>query len=69
MPKIIDERVLKGKQNRDNAIRKHFEKRWSQGYRYDVIEEEIILKFGVSVSLINKIMKNTDNDANANKDK
>lgn len=57
MPKITDARVLLGKQNRNNDIRKYFEKRWGDGLRYEVIEEEIILKWGVSPSTINKIMK------------
>lgn len=57
MPKITDERVLIGKQNRNNDIREYFSKRWGAGLRYEVIEEEIILKWGVSPSTINKIMK------------
>ena len=61
MPKIKDERVLQGKKNRDNEIRKHFEKRWKDGLRYEVIENEVILKFGVSASAITKIMKECDN--------
>ena len=57
MPKIIDERVLKGKKNRDENIANEFNKLWDSGLRYEIIEEKIILKYGVSVSAINKIMK------------
>ena len=57
MPRVTDERVLRGKINRNNDIRKYFEKRFNEGLRYDVIEEEIILKWGVSNSTINKIIK------------
>ena len=60
MPKIKDERVLQGKKNRDEEIRKYFESKWDKGLRYEVIELEIILKYGVSVSMINKIMKATE---------
>ncbi|HEY5508422.1 MAG TPA: hypothetical protein VIK29_07120 [Paludibacter sp.] len=64
MPKIKDERVLKGKKNRDEEIRKYFESKWDKGLRYEVIELEIILKYGVSVSMINKIMKATEKQTN-----
>lgn len=57
MPRIKDKRLLKGKLNRDKAIRDYFEKRWADGMRYDIIEEEIVLRWGVSVSLITRIMK------------
>lgn len=60
MPKIKDERVLQGKKNRDNEIRKYFEKRWNDGLRYEVIETEVILKWGVSVSVVTRIMKGYD---------
>lgn len=55
--KIKDDRVRLGKQNRNNAIRKYFEKRYNDGFRYDVIEEEIILKWGLSASTIYMILK------------
>jgi hypothetical protein len=64
MPKIKDERVLQGKKNRDEEIRKYFESKWDKGLRYEVIELEIILKYGVSVSMINKIMKATEKQTN-----
>lgn len=55
--KIKDDRVRLGKQNRNNAIRKYFEKRYNDGLRYEVIEEEIILKWGLSASTIYMILK------------
>jgi len=55
--KIKDDRVRLGKQNRNNAIRKYFEKRYNDGFRYDVIEEELILKWGLSASTIYMILK------------
>lgn len=57
MPKITDKRIMIGKRNRNAEIRKYFEKRWGEGVRYEVIEEEVILKWGVSGSTIEKIMK------------
>lgn len=66
MPRIKDERLRKGKRNRDIAIRRHFEKRWSEGMRYDVIEEEIILKWGISESAITKIMKDCNDETKEN---
>lgn len=57
MPKKIkDDRIRQGKQNRNNEIRKYFEKRYNEGYRYEVIEEEIILKWGLGSSTINMII-------------
>jgi len=64
MPKIIDERVLKGKKNRDENIANEFNKLWDSGLRYEIIEEKIILKYGVSVSAINKIMKAANKQTN-----
>jgi hypothetical protein len=64
MPKIIDERVLQGKRNRDENIRNEFNKLWDTGLRYEIIEEKIILKYGVSVSAINKIMKAANKQTN-----
>ena len=61
MPKIKDERILQGKKNRDNEIRKYFEKRWKEGLRYEIIEDEVILKWGISPSAITRIMKECDN--------
>ena len=61
MPRIKDNRVIEGKKNRNNKIRKYFEKRWNEGFRYEVIEEEVIKEFGVSVSTITRILKQ-DND-------
>jgi len=60
MPIIKDKRVIEGKKNRNNEIRKYFNKRWSEGFRYDVIESEVIAKWGVSSSAITKLMKQTD---------
>jgi oxalate decarboxylase/phosphoglucose isomerase-like protein (cupin superfamily) len=60
MPKIVDKRVLQGKKNRNEEIRKYFAKRWKDGMRYEVIEEEVILKWGVSASVITKIMQGND---------
>lgn len=60
MPAIKDKRVIEGKKNRDNEIRKFFKKRWSEGLRYEVIEAEVIAKWGVSSSMITKLMKQTD---------
>jgi hypothetical protein len=58
MPKKIkDGRIRQGRQNRNNEIRKYFAKQFNEGYRYDVIEEEIILKWGLSPSTIYKILK------------
>ncbi len=58
MPKEIkDDRVRQGKLNRNEKIRKYFEKRYNEGYRYEVIEEEIILEWGLSSSTINMIIK------------
>jgi len=64
MPKIKDERVLKGKSNRNKDIVNEFNKLWDSGLRYEIIEEKIILKFGVSVSAITKIMKATEKQTN-----
>lgn len=60
MPIIKDKRVIEGKKNRDNEIRKFFTKRWNDGLRYEVIEDEVIAKWGVSSSAITKLMKQTD---------
>ncbi len=57
MPKIKDGRVLQGKKNRNKEIRAYFDKRCKEGLRYEVIENEIILKWGVSVSTIAKVLK------------
>jgi len=58
MPKVTDPRVIQGKINRDNEIYKYFKKRFEHdGTRYEVIENEIILKFGVSASALAKIVK------------
>lgn len=60
MPKKIkDDRVRQGKINRNNEIRKYFEKRYNEGYRYEVIEEEIILKWGLGSSTINMIINDS----------
>lgn len=57
MPKNIkDDRVRQGKQNRNNEIRRYFEKRYNAGFRYEIIEEEIILKWGLGSSTINMIL-------------
>lgn len=57
MPRITDKRIIEGRRNRNNDIRKYFDKRWADGLRYEIIEEEIILKWGVSASMIYQIMK------------
>lgn len=57
MARIIDDRIFRGKQNRNEKIRRYFEKRWLEGIRWEIIESEIILEWGVSSSTINKIMK------------
>ena len=64
MPKITDKRVIQGKKNRNNDIRKHFNKRFAEGFRYEVIEEEVILKFGVSATVITRILKERDDQTN-----
>lgn len=57
MPKKIkDDRVRQGKINRNNEIRKFFEKLYNEGYRYEIIEEKIILKWGLGASTINMII-------------
>jgi len=57
MPREIkDKRVILGKQNRNKAIREYFAKRYNEGYRYEMIEEEIILKWGLGASTINQIL-------------
>lgn len=57
MPKKIkDDRVRQGKINRNNEIRQYFEKLYNEGYRYEVIEERIILKWGLGSSTINMII-------------
>lgn len=55
--KIIDDRVRLGKMNRNKEICAFFEKLYNAGYRYEVIEEKIILKWGLSSSTINQIIK------------
>lgn len=60
MPKIKDKRVSEGKLNRNREIRKFFDKRWKDGLRTDVIYEEVIAKWGLSTSSINKILKQAD---------
>jgi len=59
MPLIKDPRVEQGKINRNREILNFFKKRFDvYGKRYEVVEEEIILKYGVSASTITKILKN-----------
>jgi len=59
MPLIKDPRVEQGKINRNREILNFFKKRFDvDGKRYEVVEEEIILKYGVSASTITKILKN-----------
>lgn len=57
MARIRDKRLQTGKANRAKLVKEYFNKRWNDGLRYDVIEEEIILKFGISATTINRIMK------------
>jgi hypothetical protein len=54
--KIRDSRIKEGKINRNNAIREYFEKRYNEGLRYEIIEEEIISKWGLGASTINMII-------------
>lgn len=54
--KIKDDRVRRGKENRNEEIRRYFEKRYNAGFRYEIIEEEIILKWGLGSSTINMIL-------------
>lgn len=58
MPKITDPRVIQGKINRDNEIFNYFKKRFDKdGVRYEVVETEIILKYGVCSKIIEKIIR------------
>ena len=61
MPRINDHRINIGKQNRNEAIRIYFAKQFDAGYRYEVIIEELILKYGLSESTINQIIKGYGN--------
>lgn len=54
--RITDPRIKQGKKNRNNSIRAYFKKRYNQGTRYELIEEEIILKWGLGASTINQII-------------
>lgn len=54
--RIKDPRIVQGKKNRNNSIRAYFNKRYNQGARYEIIEEEIILKWGISSSTIYMIV-------------
>jgi hypothetical protein len=54
----IQDLVKQGRINRNNEIRSYFEKRYNQGARYELIEQEIILKWGLSPSTIYQIIKN-----------
>jgi hypothetical protein len=53
-----DNRLIQGKKNRNNDIRNYFEKRYNEGIRYELIEEEIMLKWGLASSTIYQIIKN-----------
>lgn len=55
--KVKDTRIEQGKKNRNNSIRAYFNTRYNQGARYEIIEEEIILKWGISSSTIYMIIK------------
>lgn len=57
MPKIKDKRLEQGKENRKKEIRLFLEKRFNEGLRYEIVEEEAILKFGISASAIARILK------------
>lgn len=63
MPRINDHRISKGKRNRNDEIRRYFAKQYDSGYRYEVIIEELILKYGLSESTINQIIKGYGNYA------
>jgi Mor family transcriptional regulator len=68
MPRINDHRISKGKRNRNEAIRVYFAKQYDAGYRYEVIIEELILKYGLSESTINQIIKEYGNYADNEKE-
>ena len=57
--KIIDDRVRQGKLNRNEEIRQYFAKLYNEGFRYEIIEEKIILKWGLGASTINQIINNS----------
>jgi len=61
MPRINDHRINIGKQNRNKAICEYFAKKFDSGFRYEVIVEELILKYGLSESTINQIIKGYGN--------
>jgi hypothetical protein len=46
------------RKNRNNDIRQYFETRYNQGIRYELIEEEIMSKWGLSANTIYQIIKN-----------
>ncbi len=57
MVKIKDIRILKGKKRRNEEIRRYFEKRFNSGLRYEVVMDELILRYGLSESTIYQIIK------------
>ena len=60
MPKIKDKRIIAGKRNRNNEIRAYFAKRWKDGMRTEVIYDEVINKWGIGESSIDRILKTDD---------
>ena len=64
MPKLKDERIRSGKLNRNREIKIYFEKRWEKGIRWEVIIDEIIMKWGIGESTINQIIKGNGNYKN-----
>lgn len=62
MPKQTkDKRVIQGKQNRNDRIRKRFGSLWENGMRMEVIIETLILETGLSESTIYQIVKQIGN--------
>jgi hypothetical protein len=57
MPQIKDKIVIEGRKNRNSSIRDYFNRRWTDGARYDVIEAEVKAKWGLGASSINRILK------------
>lgn len=57
MPRIKDKRIYEGRKNRNESIRKLYWKRWDEGLREQFIMDELILKWGLSTSTIEQIIK------------
>lgn len=59
MAKTKDPRVKQGKALRNEAIRTYFDMRYNAGFRYDVIIEDLILKWGLAESTLSQIINKT----------